>query len=282
MIDPQPRGRYKRFSQPDLDRLETLQKGSPGENLLQTLNSLGAVHLSELANKAGIPIPLAFDLLGSPDLAEGFLVLKGEGNSLRVDPILIGRPTWTALSQKAAALLGEYHQAYPLRLGMPKEEFRRKLKLSSNEGQLFILRWQADGLIADHGKTISLASHQVELNSNQKKSAATLLQKFNDPQFSPPSVKECQQEVGEEVYAVLVSQGELVQINLEVVISSRVYEKWHQATIDLLKTNGKITVAEFRDTQQTSRKFALAFLEDLDAKGVTRREGDYRVLNRGD
>ncbi len=282
VIDPHPRGRYKRFSQPDLNRLETLQKGSPGENLLQTLNSMGAVPLSELANKAGIPFTLTFDLLSSPDLAEGFLVLKGEVNSLKGDPILIGRPTWAAITQKAAALLGEYHRAYPLRLGMPKEEFRAKLKFTSTEGQLFFPRWQVDGLITDQGKTISLTTHQVELNSAQKKAADQLVLKFADSQFSPPSVKECQQEVGEEVYAVLVSQGDLVQLNPEVVISSRVYEKWHQATIDFLKSNGKITVAEFRDTLQTSRKFALAFLEVLDAKGVTRREGDYRVLNRGD
>ncbi len=58
--------------------------------------------------------------------------------------------------------------------------------------------------------------------------------------------------------------------------------RWQKDTTEYLKANGKITVAEFRDTQQTSRKFALAFLEDLDAKGITRREGDYRVLNRGD
>ncbi len=108
---------------------------------------------------------------------------------------------------------------------MPKEEFRAKLKLSSTEGQLFIARWQADGLIADHGKTISLASHRIELTSAQKKSATTLLQKFTDPESSPPSVKECQQEVGEEVYAVLVSQGELVQLSPEVVIASKVYEQ---------------------------------------------------------
>ncbi len=282
VIDPHPRGRYKRFSQSDLNRLETLQKGSPGENLLQTLNSMGAVHLSELAKKAGIPIALAVDLLGSPELTEGYLVLKGEANLLRGDSVLIGKSAWMVLSQKAVALLGEYHHAFPLRLGMPKEEFRAKLKLSSAEGQLFIARWQADGLIADLGTTISLASHQVELNSTQKKSAAMLLQKFNDPRSAPPSVKECQQEVGGEVFAVLVSQGELVQLNPEVVISSRVYVQWHQSTIDLLKSSGKITVAEFRDTLQTSRKFALAFLEDLDAKGTTRREGDYRVLNRGD
>jgi selenocysteine-specific elongation factor len=282
VIDPHPRGRYKRYSKDDLSRLALLQKGNPGENLLQTLNSMGAVRLSELAKKAGIPIPLAVDLLGSADLAEGYLVLKGEANSLRGDPVVIGRSPWVALTQKAAALLGEYHRAYPLRLGMPKEEFRAKLKFTSAEGQLFFPRWQADGLITDHGTTISLASHQVELNPNQKKSAATLLQKFNDPYSAPPSVKESQEEVGEDVYAVLVSQGDLVQLSPEVVIAGRVYEQWHKSTIDFLKVNGKITVAEFRDTQQTSRKFALAFLEDLDVKGVTRREGDYRVQNRGD
>jgi len=33
-----------------------------------------------------------------------------------------------------------------------------------------------------------------------------------------------------------------------------------------------------RDLFDTSRKYALAFLEYLDAKGVTRRVGDERVL----
>ncbi len=282
VIDPQPRGRYKRFSQSDLNRLETLQKGSPGENLLQTLNSMGAVHLSELAKKVGIPIPLAVDLLGSPELTEGYLVLKGEANTLRGDSVLIGMSTWMAHTQKAAALLGEYHRAYPLRLGMPKEEFRAKLKLSNVEGQLFFTRWQADGLITDHGKTIALANHKIELTSAQKKAADQLLLKFADSQSSPPSVKECQQEVGEEMYAVLVSQGELVQLNPEVVIASMVYQQWQNGTTEFLNANGRITVAEFRDALQTSRKFALAFLEDLDARGITRREGDYRVLNRGD
>ena len=39
-----------------------------------------------------------------------------------------------------------------------------------------------------------------------------------------------------------------------------------------------ITVAQVRDLFDTSRKYALALLEYLDAKGVTRRAGDERVL----
>jgi selenocysteine-specific elongation factor len=37
-------------------------------------------------------------------------------------------------------------------------------------------------------------------------------------------------------------------------------------------------VAEFRDHFNSSRKYALAFLEHLDTSGVTVREGDFRRL----
>ena len=39
-----------------------------------------------------------------------------------------------------------------------------------------------------------------------------------------------------------------------------------------------LTVIQFRDRFNTSRKYALGFLEHLDAVGVTVREGDYRKL----
>ncbi|WP_372712885.1 SelB C-terminal domain-containing protein, partial [Ilyobacter sp.] len=42
--------------------------------------------------------------------------------------------------------------------------------------------------------------------------------------------------------------------------------------------NGKITLAETREILETSRKFALAFLEKLDSLGVTNRIEDYRII----
>jgi selenocysteine-specific elongation factor len=37
-------------------------------------------------------------------------------------------------------------------------------------------------------------------------------------------------------------------------------------------------VATFRDALGTSRRFALPLLEYFDGRGLTRRQGDYRVL----
>jgi selenocysteine-specific elongation factor len=45
-----------------------------------------------------------------------------------------------------------------------------------------------------------------------------------------------------------------------------------------LRGHGKITVAEVRDMFNASRKYALALMEHLDERRVTRRVGDERVL----
>ena len=45
-----------------------------------------------------------------------------------------------------------------------------------------------------------------------------------------------------------------------------------------IKEQGQITVADVRNIFGTSRKYALALMEDLDHQRITRRVGDARVL----
>ncbi len=47
---------------------------------------------------------------------------------------------------------------------------------------------------------------------------------------------------------------------------------------DLFKTKQAMTVAEFRDMLNTSRKYALPFLEYLDSNKITLRVGEIRKL----
>jgi selenocysteine-specific elongation factor len=47
-----------------------------------------------------------------------------------------------------------------------------------------------------------------------------------------------------------------------------------------MRDNGSVTLAEVRDMFGTSRKYAQALLEHMDAERITRRIGDARVLRR--
>jgi selenocysteine-specific elongation factor len=64
----------------------------------------------------------------------------------------------------------------------------------------------------------------------------------------------------------------------DVLFRKRDYERLVEGVISHLKAKGTLTVAEFRDRYQTSRKYALGLLEHLDQRGITRREGDFRKL----
>ena len=51
-----------------------------------------------------------------------------------------------------------------------------------------------------------------------------------------------------------------------------------QKVKDHLKEFGSLTVSQFRDQFDSSRKYALGFLEHLDSIGMTVRDGDFRKL----
>jgi selenocysteine-specific elongation factor len=47
-----------------------------------------------------------------------------------------------------------------------------------------------------------------------------------------------------------------------------------------IRQKGRITLSEVRDLFNTSRKYAQALLEHLDAIGITVRAGDFRTLKQ--
>ena len=53
-----------------------------------------------------------------------------------------------------------------------------------------------------------------------------------------------------------------------------------QRVTALIERDGPLTLAALRDELQTSRRYAQALLEALDAERVTLRVGDERVLRR--
>ncbi|MEJ7652124.1 MAG: SelB C-terminal domain-containing protein [Chloroflexia bacterium] len=77
---------------------------------------------------------------------------------------------------------------------------------------------------------------------------------------------------------VLVRSGRLVKATDAVAYDPEVYSEMVTAIVRHCEIQDTITVAEARTMFETSRKYALALLEHLDAAKVTRREGDARVL----
>ena len=104
------------------------------------------------------------------------------------------------------------------------------------------------------------------------------MRKFEQNPFSTPSLKECQSEAGEEVVNALVELGDLVAVSQDVLFRKKDYDALVEKVRVAIEANGEITLAEARDTLGTTRKYAQALLEHLDAIGITIRAGDARKL----
>jgi selenocysteine-specific elongation factor len=118
----------------------------------------------------------------------------------------------------------------------------------------------------------------VRFDNGQQAKVQALLRKFAASPYTPPSVKECQAEAGEEILNALIEMGKLATVSQEVIFRREDYDAMVAKIKSTLAQNGQISLAEVRDLFNTSRKYAQALLEHLDATGVTMRDGDFRKL----
>jgi hypothetical protein len=78
----------------------------------------------------------------------------------------------------------------------------------------------------------------------------------------------------------LEQQGRLVRLGDGVAVSAEAFAQAREALVTECETQGRITLARFRDLLGIGRRAAQLLLERFDADGVTRRIGDERVLRR--
>ena len=83
-----------------------------------------------------------------------------------------------------------------------------------------------------------------------------------------------------ELARFLEREGRLVRLGEGYAVSAAAYERARTLVVEECTQAGRIALGRFRDLAGCGRRDAQLLLERLDADGVTRREGDARVLRR--
>ncbi len=280
IVDHQPKGRHKRFDQKVLKSLASLAAGSPADVLLEAALALNAAPVKEVVSRSRLEAEPATQAL--QEILENGQLLQMEDGNLTVtsDLLVIAAPHWLALQDKAVQMVQAYHKNFPLRRGMPREELKSRLKLTPRVFNALVRKLAAENALVDAGGTVSIPGHEITFDSVQQAKIQGLMRRFANSPYSPPSVKECQAEVGEEVVNALVELGQLKQLTTDVIFRTEDYEQMVAKVRAFISEKGQMTVADARDLFDSSRKYTLALMEHLDASGVTIRDGDFRKLRR--
>jgi selenocysteine-specific elongation factor len=193
---------------------------------------------------------------------------------------LMSQSGWQRISDQAESVLAQFHQAHPLRSGVPREELRGRLGLDARMFNRIQELLVTSGLIVESGRLVRLSSHMVQLSDEQLIASRALIQELRSAGASPPLREnlEAAFELSSEMIDALVERGDLVAVSPELVYDRETYSAVTESIVAAIREHGPISVAQVRDVLGTSRRYALALMSHLDERRVTRRVGDERVL----
>ncbi len=272
IVDAHPAQRYRRRAgRADasvLQRLTALSEGTPSERLLNALAELRFTSRKDAQEKAQLSVD---------DLERALAELARNGAVIEAGTVLALTASWRDAQAQAVALLRDFHAVQPLLPGLPRDTLRSKLGLPAKVFDA-LLMLPADDAIVDEGETVRLASHQVRFSTQQQKAVDALLAQCAAQPWNTPSVKDARAALGDAVYESAVRQKLLVQLGADVILLPATYAQAVRDVRQFIQREGQMTAAQVRDVFGTTRKYALALMEHLDAIGVTKRIGDARVL----
>ncbi|MGI6096998.1 MAG: selenocysteine-specific translation elongation factor [Dethiobacteria bacterium] len=272
VIDPDP-PKHKRFRKEIYQLLETIEKDDSWF-LIEKISRKNCT-VNEMARATGFSREYLASLLKQ---------MEKEGKIVALDEVYITKRQFTDWLEKLTGILQRYHAEYPLHQGISRAHLKSSLtdSLTLKAYDFFLIRLQAMGLIKIEGDIISLTGFLPQPKGEQIEHLKLIKKRYEEAFFQPPIPRELEEllslkkEELEHYLAYLTKQGILKRVAENIYF----YHKHYHKALMLLKKHfakkSQLTLAEFRDQLQSSRKYVQPLLEFFDQMKHTRRVGDWR------
>lgn len=276
--------RRKKFDKKAIRELKIKEKGTPAEIVkLQLELSESPSGSEKLKEKTGF----------SREKLENIVARLEKKDEIKrfsryQSPRWIEKSVLKKVEDQTKELVKTYHDKYPLRRGISREELRSQLDfdLNSNELRELVEEMEAENEVKAEDEYISLPEFAVEFTGEAAELKDDILEDFQTKPYTPPDRKDLLQNYSQdydgglvkEVIRSLEEDGTLLRITEEIYMLMDSVEEAEKMLVDYLKKNGSIELSEFRDMLASTRKYTLPLLEYFDNEGITERRGDKRYL----
>lgn len=206
------------------------------------------------------------------------------------DGTILAASKFQMMTERLIQLLQEYHESNPLAEGMPKQELQSRLRDTWHIQEDKIIlgavhRLMDLGTLMDCGKTVSMQGFEAVLTPEQEKLKERIAGIYKDAGIEIPKNDEIyaldpDKRVINAIFDRLYKEGVLVKVDPSYNI---LQEGWNRvvAAARTAGAEGSFVLADFRDTLNTSRKYASVYLAALDRAGITVFDGERRRLPEG-
>ncbi len=213
------------------------------------------------------------------------LVEAGEVHSLERGNRVVHESGIKKVEHLLVAELETLSRENPLRMAHPKKDLARNVRLAPPLFDLGVRRLCGRGAVkTTAGGEYYLSGHEVSLSDSQRELAGKITDLFSEACFAPPTVDDLGDSLSvspkgtQPIVDLLLQQGVLRRIKGGMVFHAERVEEAKQLVVGAIRERGELLATEFKDLIKSTRKFAIPLLEYMDELGVTRRDGNRRLL----
>ena len=270
-------------------------KVAPSVVVIQTAGGLETVAGKDIFGKSKFITRGTGPTTGVVVGADGYVVTSSFNFANKPTDIFVtvpGKPRETATvvamdSARMLTLLKIKSAGLVVPAAVPRGEVRSRLQAWLPQTQVAVRTFnavlaaaQVDGTLGADDQAVWQTGFAPQPGDRQEAAVNTLLGRYAAAPYAPPNLQDSMQILAgdAELFAYLLERGLLVRLGDDVLLRRSDFEAMVARIREHLQAQGTITLAEVRDLFGTSRKYAQAVLEEMDARRITRREGEGRVL----
>jgi selenocysteine-specific elongation factor len=205
--------------------------------------------------------------------------LQGERVLIAAGEFVVDATWWLGVRAAAAALVDAHHRAHPEKLGLPLADLRTQIARELPSPELFA------PLVADlagciqAGAAIRRLTHEPALPAAFRAAGARIRAALKARPLEPPSRHELAPDpASQQALRFLRDTGEVCELSADVYLAAETLQRTRAAIRRFIRATGPATASDLRQMLGTTRRVLIPLLERLDQDGITRREGDRRVL----
>ncbi|MGZ6236464.1 MAG: selenocysteine-specific translation elongation factor [Syntrophales bacterium] len=281
IVDPLPK-KHKGKSDRVNHEIDLLHDGSDTERagIIIERSGIEGIGISELEMRTGIHQSILKDILGTLSSKKQVVVVDTDESRI------VSASIYQNLQDRILLEMRAYHERYPLKEGISKEELRSTAGQFARQ-RLFnmaVRELEKRGEIVVERENLRLSAHRVDLKGELEDLRNKIGETYMDAGITPPTIKELmekfagQRGLAESVISVMLKEGSLIKINEDLYFHKEVLTRLREDYKALLVRDGKATPASMKELTGLSRKFIIPLMEYFDITKLTIRAGDHRIL----
>jgi selenocysteine-specific elongation factor len=273
VLDAVPQ-KHRRFKTAVLESLKTKEEGNLDDIIADFLinKKQSFTSLSELTEYTRAPKDV---------LAASLEQLTADNVIINTALGYIHQTAYKKLKGQGLQILLTYHNKFPLRPGITIEEFRSRLRktLAEKEISMLLKLMLADGTCKEKDNYVAASNFEVVFNKYQLAAKEKIEAALKKSGYTPIKKDELLylDKNAEEVLEAL-NGDTVIFLTFEYMISRDFYDQAIAKVHDYVLAHEQMTLGDFRDITDSSRKSSMLILEFLDKEGVTKRVDNYRIL----